>query len=245
MGFVGAGGDAFNFGGGHEVGSAKCRGADEDFSGFGGHQGCGENGVGSRTERDQAVILKEDEARSGVVFFDEGFGAIANFAREGEAGIDVGNENAFRAATNNLIGKVAAFGEIAGARRTENLIYGDGMRVTDEFDAGQRQEPRVKDRFDARLFRFCIETRVKERLINRGVVDFLCVEKRKNFRKIAPGQISGGEGGEIKTAGFDRERTRVKARGSIAFAEDGEILFGRAEIVGQLEERAQFCFCVH
>ena len=89
MGFVGAGGDAFNFGGGHEVGSAKCRGADEDFSGFGGHQGCGENGVGSRTERDQAVILKEDEARSGVVFFYVGFGAMANLAREGGGGIAV------------------------------------------------------------------------------------------------------------------------------------------------------------
>ena len=53
------------------------------------------------------------------------------------------------------------------------------MRVADEVDARQRQQPRVKHRFDGRLASVGIDASVHQRGVDLGVGDAVAIEERE------------------------------------------------------------------
>src|SRR3954468_2700459 len=165
MRFVGATGNARDLRFGHEIWTANRRGAEEDFGGFRGHQSRCQYGVWRRTESDQPVILQQNDARRAFIFRDVSLGSIADFARDRQTRIDVGNEDTLRAAADNFVWKNPMLSEIAGARGAENLVHAHRMGVADKFDAVEREQPGVENGFHAGLFGLWIDARVEERLV--------------------------------------------------------------------------------
>ena len=83
----------------------------------------------------------------------------------------------------------------------------------------------------------CGSTRgTEKRLIDFFVGGVGAIEEIEEWREVAGDEIGVAQGFEIAATGFDEEGVFVEPGRGVAFAEDGELTMGRAEIVGEVEQ---------
>jgi len=214
--------------------SSQC--PEEDACRFFHHQRGGANLRRGSTESDQTVVLEQDGSGNSPLLAPKGFDPLADCLCERDPRIDVRHEDGARAAADNLVRKESATGKIRsmlGAKQRKRRFR---MRVSDKIYARERQQPRVKRRFDGR---FAILRAQPGR--HQNLLDFLIeraelVQQSQDPRTIRKREPGGIQRPKMRAARFHQERSFIHARGNIPLAEQREPTSLRAQLVSQPEK---------
>ena len=151
--FVGAAGDTLDLFGSEKAGLfGDGAGSGVDFGSLDRHQGGGNDRLRFRAQGNHAVVFEQYDAGRARGALDELFNPDADGLSKLDAGIGVGDQNAFGATTDHLVRTQAVFGEGPGMLRAEKAVDGDGMGVADKTDLGQGEQVGMECCFDRWLF---------------------------------------------------------------------------------------------
>src|SRR5262245_56901807 len=109
------------------------------------------------------------------------------------------------------------------------------MRVADEGNSVECQQPRVEERLDAGALCRRIDTRIEQCSFHRLLVEVPSMEKGQELFLIANRQIIRGESAQRTAAGLDPKTSSVQARRGVAFAEDRKRTILAPQIVRKLQ----------
>ncbi len=184
-----------------------------------GHVGDRQNLARGPTQSDEPVVLKVHRFRrrtEGVPVRVEG---RRQGARQGDAGIDVGQEEGVRAADHHLIGEQGPSHERIRTRRAQQGGDGGRVRVRDPSRAGLRQQDRMHPRLDRRSPRRPADARGAQHC-RHGLVP---VRRRVDQRQDMPHVDAHKRGGlgrrHGRAARLHQEGRPVIARRDVALAQ--------------------------
>ena len=182
------------------------------------------------------MILEKDDSRQNFCAATVALDVLPNRLGEFQTWIAVGDQNGFRTAADHFVREYAALSKQAGLRRAQQTVDRDRVGVSDKIDPWQREQPRVKHRFHRRLSCAWIDSRVEQRLIDRGIGYLVPIEQCQKALEAALRQLIRRECSETAAARLDQKRVLADARRRIAFAKNREPPFLASEFMRQREE---------
>ena len=114
------------------------------------------------------------------------------------------------------------------------------MNVPDKIHAIEREQIRVKERFDARPLRRRIDPRREQRRFHSLLIERLRIKKREQLLLIAHRQITRRQRAERTPARLHRQAPPFHLRGSIPLTQNRKRTIFSSKIMRKLEQRSEW-----
>src|SRR6516164_7343925 len=211
---------ADDLGGRHRHVTSERLRTDQNLRVFYGHCHRHTNTIDRRPNRDYAVISQQDYFRQLLKFPQKIFHSFANAPRQGKTRILIGQKEGNGSAANNLIRKTPFRRKRIAERRTEDLIHGDGMRVSHEVNLRKCQQISMEESLHRGLKRSFTNPRRPETVLNFLVCDIFAIQQRKEFIEIAMSQSDLRQRTEAAAAGLNGKDLIVDPARGIALSQN-------------------------